>query len=166
MLLVEKGHNEHQQGSNTGPCHRLKYVCWHRLPLLIKQTFVVVCKGGRCAGDRCTAGEVIALAAGRLIQVAVMHPSTTPSPASLQGSISFNSSYHQLISHHQPAVRVTVRLSSDNNALSSVFHDMGSSLLTDDAAWDYTPVIKRSSWDDIVNLHLRPSVSSRTEIEL
>ena len=32
---------------------------------LIKQTFVVICKGGRCAGDTRTAGEVIALAAGR-----------------------------------------------------------------------------------------------------
>ncbi|TNN86373.1 hypothetical protein EYF80_003458 [Liparis tanakae] len=34
-------------------------------------------------------------------QVAVTHASTAPSVASLHGSISFSSSFHQLISHHQ-----------------------------------------------------------------
>ncbi|TNN47612.1 hypothetical protein EYF80_042190 [Liparis tanakae] len=34
----------------------------------------------------------------QFILVAVMHPSTSPSPPSLHGSISFNSSFHQLIS--------------------------------------------------------------------
>lgn len=42
-----------------------KFVWSFRLLSLIKQTFVVICKGGRCAGDTCTAGEVISLAAGR-----------------------------------------------------------------------------------------------------
>lgn len=43
-----------------------KFVWSFRLLSLIKQTFVVVCKGGRCEGDTHTAGEVISLAAGRV----------------------------------------------------------------------------------------------------
>lgn len=41
------------------------YIClFSRLVPLIKQTLVVICEGGRCVGDTCTAGEVITLAAG------------------------------------------------------------------------------------------------------
>lgn len=51
----------------TGWCCILPEFVWSfRLPSLIKQTCVVVCKGGRCAGDTHTAGEVITLAAGRV----------------------------------------------------------------------------------------------------
>ncbi|TNN68559.1 hypothetical protein EYF80_021205 [Liparis tanakae] len=37
----------------------------------------------------------------------VMHPSTAPSPASLHGSISFNSSFHQLITTTRKALQRT-----------------------------------------------------------
>ncbi|TNN47693.1 hypothetical protein EYF80_042103 [Liparis tanakae] len=44
------------------------------------------------------------------LEVAVMHPSTTPSPASLQGSISFKSLFHQLITTTRSGLHGSISL--------------------------------------------------------
>ncbi|TNN75184.1 hypothetical protein EYF80_014594 [Liparis tanakae] len=54
---------------------------------------------------------------GKTKLVAVMHPSPTPSPACLQGSISFNSSFHPLITTtrsglHSGSISLQIRAAS------------------------------------------------------
>lgn len=44
----------------------VEFIWSFRLLLLISQTFVMICKGGRCAVDTYTAGEVVTLAEGRV----------------------------------------------------------------------------------------------------